>query len=98
MDNTSGNKMMEMLGWLHCPPWSMLVMAALLMGLAPFWPEPHLVEKAHMLLNGESLRPIDWFDIVWHSWPLIWIALRLATPSAAGYCPVPTPKTPERRS
>lgn len=86
-------KLTELMGWLHCPPWGMLLLAALLLGLAPFWPEPHLLEKARMLLHGEPLRPIDVFDICWHSWPLLWIALRLLTPGAAGYC-----RIPERRS
>ncbi len=74
------------LGWLHCPHWGMLIAAALLLGLAPFWPQPHLVEKARWLLEGRSLRPIDWFDMLWHGWPLLWIALRLATPGYAGAC------------
>lgn len=89
MAEDSRSKLAALLGWLHCPPWSMLVIAALLLGLAPFWPEPHLLEKARMLLHGTPLRPIDGFDIFWHSWPLIWIVLRLATPSAAGYCRIP---------
>lgn len=92
METTPQNRFNVIMGWLHCPPWSMLIMAALLMGLAPFWPEPHLVQKANMLLNGEHLRPIDWFDIVWHGWPLLWIGLRLATPGAAGHCRIPERK------
>jgi len=67
----------------------MLVIAALLLGLAPFWPEPHLVEKARMLMHGELVRPIDIFDIFWHSWPMLWIVLRLLTPNAAGSCRIP---------
>jgi len=66
----------------------MLVLAAILLGLAPFTPEPHLVQKLRMAVHGELHRPIDIFDLFWHSWPLIWIALRLLTPSLAGQCPV----------
>ena len=33
----------------------------------PILPEPHLVQKAVMLMNGLALAPIDWFDIVAHS-------------------------------
>ncbi|HKI61316.1 MAG TPA: hypothetical protein VKA31_03395 [Mariprofundaceae bacterium] len=74
--------MMRLASWLHCPSMGMLVFAALLLGLAPFTPEPHLVEKVRMLVHGELVRPIDIFDLFWHSWPLLWIALRLATPNA----------------
>jgi len=74
------------LAWLHCPHWGMLIAAALLLGLAPFWPEPHLVQKLRMLVHGELSRPIDIFDLFWHGWPLLWIGLRLATPKYAGQC------------
>jgi len=73
--------------WLHCPSMTMLVFAAVLLGLAPFTPEPHLFEKVRMLMHGELVRPIDIFDLFWHSWPLLWIALRLATPNAS--CAIP---------
>jgi hypothetical protein len=39
----------------------------LLYVIMPILPEPHLVQKAMMLLNGLRLAPIDWFDIVAHS-------------------------------
>lgn len=61
----------------------MLLIAAVLLGLAPFYPEPHLLEKARMLMHGEALRPIDMFDIFWHSWPLLWLLLRFFVPSTA---------------
>lgn len=35
--------------------------------IMPILPEPHLVQKAVMLMNGLALQPIDWFDIVAHS-------------------------------
>jgi len=61
----------------------MLLIAAVLLGLAPFYPEPHLLQKANMLLNGEALRPLDMFDIFWHAWPMLWLALRMFAPSTA---------------
>ncbi|OIO66247.1 MAG: hypothetical protein CO186_09440 [Zetaproteobacteria bacterium CG_4_9_14_3_um_filter_49_83] len=72
---------------LYCPSMHMLVVAALLLGLAPFTPEPHLVEKARMLMQGELTRPLDIFDVFWHSWPLLWIVLRLLTPPTV--CEIP---------
>ncbi|MAW85758.1 MAG: RND transporter [Phyllobacteriaceae bacterium] len=58
-------------------PWPTLVIIAVLIGGAPFVPEPHLVEKARWLIEGHPFRPIDWFDILWHAWPLALIAVKL---------------------
>ena len=54
-----------------------LVFIAIFMALAPFSPEPHLVEKSRMLINGELSKAIDIFDLFWHSFFLILLALRL---------------------
>lgn len=78
----------RLFGWLHCPSMAMLIVAAIMMGVMPVFPEPHLTEKLRMLFQGSLTRPIDIFDLLWHSWPLIWIALRLLTPGASGYCRV----------
>lgn len=56
-------------------PLSMLALAAMLLGLAPFSPEPHLVEKLRMLVQGGLTRPIDIFDLVLHgAAPLLLVA------------------------
>ena len=48
--------------------------ACLTIGLAPFSPEPHIVEKLRWVAGGaEGMRPIDWFDMVLHGAP--WVAL-----------------------
>ena len=52
--------------WLQRLPWSVLVIGTLSLGLAPFVPEPHLLEKLRMLFQGELSRPIDIFDLVLH--------------------------------
>ncbi len=49
-----------------------LAVMAIFMLLAPFSPEPHLLEKSRMLMNGELTKPIDIFDLFWHS---IWVVL-----------------------
>ena len=54
-----------------------LVFIAIFMALAPFSPEPHLVEKTRMLFSGELSKGIDIFDLFWHSFFLILLALRL---------------------
>ena len=63
---------MNLLHWLDEIPLSMLLLGAMLLGLAPFFPEPHLLEKTRMLLNGTLTRPIDIFDFFFHlSLPLL---------------------------
>lgn len=53
-----------------------LAVIALLVGLAPFFPEPHLVEKLRMLRKRELKKPIDIFDLLMHSAPLFLIAIK----------------------
>jgi len=54
-------------------PWNILILAALTLGLAPFTPEPHIVEKLKMLFGGTLVRPIDVFDLLMHAAP--WLLL-----------------------
>ena len=63
--------------WLDELPLSMLVMVSILMGLAPFQPEPHLVEKLRMLGDGTLSRPIDIFDLLMHAAPSLLLLLKL---------------------
>jgi len=51
---------------MKLPSYSFLVPAALLLGLAPFVPEPHLTEKVRMLFTGQLSKPIDIFDLFLH--------------------------------
>jgi hypothetical protein len=55
----------------------LLVIAALLLGLAPFSPEPHVWEKLKMLASGTLVRPVDIFDLVLHASPWVLLALKL---------------------
>lgn len=48
------------------PLW-MFALAAIFMGIAPVYPQPHLLEKINMLLAGTLSRPVDIFDLFWHS-------------------------------
>lgn len=52
-------------------PWTIAIVAALTLGLAPFFPEPHIWEKLKMLARGSLVRPIDIFDLAMHSAPWI---------------------------
>jgi hypothetical protein len=59
-------------------PYRLLVPVALVLGLAPLRPEPHLVEKLRMLFSGTLSRPIDIFDLVLHGTPAVLLVARVA--------------------
>jgi hypothetical protein len=63
--------------WLDRIPLPVLLVAAVLLGPAPFLPEPHLWEKLKMLAAGTLVRPIDIVDLFWHAAPLLLLALKL---------------------
>jgi hypothetical protein len=54
-----------------------LIPIVLLLGFAPFFPQPHIVEKIRMLMAGTLKKPIDIFDLFWHSWPFVLLAYRI---------------------
>ena len=62
--------------WLDRIPTSLLVIATLFLGLAPFVPEPHAVEKIRLLFQGELTRPVDIFDLVFHLSPLLLLTMQ----------------------
>ena len=60
------------MSWLNKLPWGMLIIGSLLLGLAPFVPEPHLFEKVRMLFDGNLHKPMDIFDLFLHgTFPLL---------------------------
>jgi len=70
--------------WLDRLPLSILVVASLTLGLAPFVPEPHIWEKLKMLAAGTLSRPIDIFDLLMHATPWVLLALKLLRQSIRG--------------
>lgn len=58
-------------------PLTIVVLAALTLGLAPFVPEPHIWEKLKMLAAGALTRPIDIFDLALHAAPWLILAAKL---------------------
>jgi len=63
--------------WLDRFSLSTLLIVALLLGLAPFQPEPHVWEKLKMLAAGELVKPIDIFDLFLHGTPWVLLILKL---------------------
>ena len=58
-------------------PFTILIVLAIFMLLAPFRPMPHVVEKFIMLKNGTLNRPIDIFDLIYHLLPTIVLVLKI---------------------
>ncbi len=55
-----------------------LIILSALMGMAPFGAEPHLIEKWNMLMAGTLVRPLDIFDLIMHSTPIMLLLLKTA--------------------
>jgi hypothetical protein len=64
-------------------PLTPLVIAALALGLAPFYPEPHLAEKLRMLAQGMLTKPIDIFDLLMHGAPALLLLAKLGRMAAS---------------
>jgi len=58
-------------------PYLLLIGFTILMALAPFVPEPHLLEKLRLLAEGSLTKPIDIFDLFWHLLPAMVLLLKL---------------------
>ncbi len=58
-------------------PWNLTIIFCLTLGLAPFVPIPHILEKLKMLSEGALIRPIDWFDLLLHGTPWIFLILKI---------------------
>jgi hypothetical protein len=66
-----------MFNWLDRLPLQVIALPAVLLGLAPFVPEPHLWEKLKMLASGNLHRPIDIFDLLMHGLPVVLLLIKL---------------------
>ena len=58
-------------------PWNdlrLVLITCIILGLAPFVPEPHLFGKLRWVAGGAiGMQPMDWFDLAFHGLP--WILL-----------------------
>ncbi|MEZ4776502.1 MAG: hypothetical protein R3D00_25225 [Bacteroidia bacterium] len=56
---------------------SFWLMISLTLGLAPFFPEPHIWGKIKWIAGGAvGMAPMDWFDTLLHGLP--WVGLIVA--------------------
>ena len=64
-------------------PYLVLIPIAVVFGLAPFRPEPHLIEKLRMLTAGTLRAPIDIFDLMLHGLPVVLLLVKLGVDARA---------------
>ena len=58
--------------------WKLVLGLCLTLGLAPYFPEPHIWGKINWIRGGaRGMELIDWFDFVMHGLPWV-LLLRLA--------------------
>jgi len=57
--------------------WKIITLLCLALGLAPFFPEPHLLGKMKWMAGGAiGMATKDWFDVLLHGFPFV-LLLRL---------------------
>ena len=55
------------------------LMLSLTLGLAPFFPEPHIWGKLKWIAGGASgMEFMDYFDVVLHGFPWIFLIIEVA--------------------
>jgi hypothetical protein len=57
--------------------WKLILLLCLTLGLAPYFPEPHLWGKLRWVAGGAiGMKFMDWFDLLLHGTPFL-LLLRL---------------------
>ena len=52
--------------------WKLVILLCLTLGLAPFFPEPHVWGKLKWIVGGaNNMQPMDWFDALMHGFPFL---------------------------
>tara|TARA_Y100000385_G_scaffold169762_1_gene175747 strand:- start:87 stop:311 length:225 start_codon:yes stop_codon:yes gene_type:complete len=59
--------------------WKLIIIGCLTLGMAPFFPEPHIWGKVKWVAGGATGMTFkDWFDILLHGLPFI-LLIRIAS-------------------
>lgn len=52
--------------------WKIVLLLCLTLGLAPYFPEPHILGKIKWIMGGAAgMKPMDWFDVFLHGFPFV---------------------------
>lgn len=53
------------------------ILLSLTLGLAPFFPEPHILSKLRWIVGGvDGMELLDWFDVLLHGSPWIYLFIK----------------------
>ncbi len=59
--------------------WKIVFLLCLTLGMAPFFPAPHVWGKLKWVFGGGiGMKPMDWFDLVLHGFPFVLLIRLLA--------------------
>jgi hypothetical protein len=59
--------------------WKLIGLLCLTLGLAPFFPEPHLWGKLKWVIGGAvGMNAMDWFDLVFHGFPFLLLVRKIS--------------------
>jgi len=65
--------------------WKTVILFCLTLGLAPFFPEPHIWGKPKSISGGAvGMKPLDWFDTLFHGLPWL-LLIRIAIINLVSY-------------
>ncbi|AKA35815.1 hypothetical protein [Flagellimonas lutaonensis] len=52
--------------------WRIIIVLCITLGLAPFFPEPHIWGKIKWIAGGAAgMQAMDWFDVIFHGFPFV---------------------------
>jgi hypothetical protein len=58
--------------------WKLWAIASVTLGLAPFFPEPHIVGKIKWIAGGAvGMQAQDWFDFAMHGAPFVMLIISI---------------------
>lgn len=58
--------------------WRILILLCLTVGLAPYYPEPHLWGKLKWVAGGAvGMTALDYFDLIFHGLPFLLLIRRV---------------------
>jgi len=64
--------------------WKIIILLCLTLGMAPFFPEPHIWGKIKWISGGAiGMQFQDWFDVIFHGLPFL-LLLRLVIKKSIG--------------
>jgi len=59
--------------------WKLIILLCLTLGLAPFFPEPHIWGKLKWVAGGAvGMEAMDWFDLLFHGFPFLLLIRKTA--------------------